>query len=234
MPFVLCERGTPSRPTRPSPRRGANLFSRLVSACSLRASIVVTTDKHVRGGTEAFAGDEILTRASRDRRWHHVHIVSIDGRGEPARAPGGLRRVELRRRPSDRHGAGGCAAECLHDLGQLARRDALQVALDDRADERLLVPLLADDGARREEAGPVPGEPERPLPHPRDERPVAQVHAGGGPIERSHAGEAGDLVGPCMLGASPKDRAQGLEREQCRRTRAPNEGACADGGLPNE
>jgi hypothetical protein len=45
-----------------------------------RASIVVTSNKHVRDWLEVFAGDEILTTAILDRLLHHVHIVHIDGR----------------------------------------------------------------------------------------------------------------------------------------------------------
>lgn len=52
----------------------------MVSARYERASIVVTTNKHVRDWPEVFAGDEILTTAILDRRLHHVHIVHIDGR----------------------------------------------------------------------------------------------------------------------------------------------------------
>ncbi|GMV09511.1 MAG: ATPase AAA [Gemmatimonadota bacterium] len=65
---------------RPLDRMEANLFFRLVSARYERASIVVTTNKHVRDWPEVFAGDEILTTAILDRLLHHVHIVHIDGR----------------------------------------------------------------------------------------------------------------------------------------------------------
>ncbi len=64
---------------RPLDRMEANLFFRLVSARYERASIVVTTNKHVRDWPEVFAGDEILTTAILDRLLHHVHIVHIDG-----------------------------------------------------------------------------------------------------------------------------------------------------------
>lgn len=65
---------------RPLDRVEANLFFRLISARYERASIIVTTNKHVRDWPEVFAGDEILTTAILDRLLHHVHIVHLDGR----------------------------------------------------------------------------------------------------------------------------------------------------------
>lgn len=65
---------------RPLDRMEANLFFRLVSSRYERASIVVTTNKHVRDWPDVFAGDEILTTAILDWLLHHVHIVHIDGR----------------------------------------------------------------------------------------------------------------------------------------------------------
>ena len=65
---------------RPLDRMEANLFFRLVSARYERASIIVTTNKHVCDWPDVFAGDEILTTVILDRLLHHVHIVHIDGR----------------------------------------------------------------------------------------------------------------------------------------------------------
>lgn len=65
-----------------APGNGATLAAALPSNTALyeRASIVVTTNKHVRAWPDVFAGDEILTTAILDRLLHHVHIVHIDGR----------------------------------------------------------------------------------------------------------------------------------------------------------
>ena len=65
---------------RPLHRMEANLLFRLVSARYERASIIETTNKHVRDWPDAFGGDEILTTAIGDRLPHHVHIVHINCR----------------------------------------------------------------------------------------------------------------------------------------------------------
>lgn len=94
---------------RPLDRAEANLFFRLVSARYERASIIVTTNKHVRDWPEVFAGDEILTTAILDRLLHHVHIVHIDGRSYRLRELDQLLRPAASR-PDSPPADGGAAA----------------------------------------------------------------------------------------------------------------------------
>jgi len=63
---------------------------RFISARYERASIVVTTNKHVRDWPEVFAGDEILTTAILDRLLHHVAVVHVDGQSYRLRELGAL------------------------------------------------------------------------------------------------------------------------------------------------
>lgn len=55
---------------RPLDRMEANLSFRLISARYAKGSIVLTSNKHVRGWPEIFARDEILTTAILDRLLH--------------------------------------------------------------------------------------------------------------------------------------------------------------------
>ena len=61
-------------------RDEASLFFRLVSYRYGRGSILITTNKGIRGWPEILAGDEILATAILDRLLHHSHVLNIKGR----------------------------------------------------------------------------------------------------------------------------------------------------------
>lgn len=105
-------------------------------------------------------------------------------RVEPPGAPRGEGGVETLRGRADERGAHRLAAERLDDVPDLPRRDALQIALGERAEKRLLMALIPREGRRREAAGPVARDREHEATHARHERARAGAVAHAAPLVR--------------------------------------------------
>src|ERR1700738_1252777 len=118
---------------------------------------------------------------------------------QAARAPGGERGVEALRRRADQRGAHGLPTERLDDAAHLPRGDALQVALGERAEEGLLVALVAREDGRREAAGAIARDLEHEAPHARDKRAragaVPDAAAGVGALIRAGPEKLRELAG---------------------------------------
>ena len=64
----------------PLSRQEASLFFRLVSYRYGKGSILITTNKGIKGWPELLAGDEVLATAILDRLLHRSHVLDVKGR----------------------------------------------------------------------------------------------------------------------------------------------------------